>query len=263
MHRPVCRVIASGAGLALLGMIATPANAQTAGVKEKPPLYKYASYWEFPPAHWREVDKDNASSNQKILAPALADGTLVGYGDDESLVHSDQGFTHGKWWQSRSVAGLMKVLETFQKSGGLNSPLLVSSIRHQDQMFVSRFYNWKAGHWKSAYKYTGTYKLKSDVPDPDAAVKSLSGFYVPVFEKMLADGIVVDYEIDREMIHSTDSPGRIVFAFVMPGAESLDKFRAALGAALGNNSLILPAFGATMANVTPQADFLRVNATYK
>ncbi len=29
-------------------------------------------------AHWADVDKDNATGNQKILAPALADGTLVG-----------------------------------------------------------------------------------------------------------------------------------------------------------------------------------------
>ena len=31
-----------------------------------------------------DVDKDNATRNQKNLAPALADGTVVGYGDDEN-----------------------------------------------------------------------------------------------------------------------------------------------------------------------------------
>jgi hypothetical protein len=44
----------------------------------KPPPFRYESYWEFPPAHWDDVDKDNATGNQKILAAALADGTLVG-----------------------------------------------------------------------------------------------------------------------------------------------------------------------------------------
>jgi len=52
----------------------------------------------------------------------------------------------------------------------------------------------------------------------------LSSFYVPVFEKMLADGIVVEYEIDREMIHTTDSRAQLHFSFVMPIAEGLDKF---------------------------------------
>ncbi len=72
------------AGLAVLGMTATLAGGQTIEVKEKPPLYRYVSYWTFPRAHWAEVDKDNATGYQKILAPALADGTLVGYGDDEN-----------------------------------------------------------------------------------------------------------------------------------------------------------------------------------
>jgi len=39
--------------------------------------------------------------------------------------------------------------------------------------------------------------------------------------------------------------------------------RAALGAALDENSLIGRAFGSMMVNFTPQADFVQVNATYK
>jgi hypothetical protein len=36
------------------------------------------SYRTFPRAHWADLDADSATGNQKILAPALADGTLVG-----------------------------------------------------------------------------------------------------------------------------------------------------------------------------------------
>src|SRR5882757_11472036 len=97
MNRSVCRVMMGVAGLAVLGSTATLAGAQTDAVKEKSPLYRYVSYWTFPRAHWADVDKDNATGNQKILAPALADGTLVGYGDEESLVHSAEGFTHDNW----------------------------------------------------------------------------------------------------------------------------------------------------------------------
>ena len=50
---------------------------------------------------------------------------------------------------------------------------------------------------------------------------------------------------------------------MIPSAEGLDKFYAALGAALDENSLIGPAFGSMMVNFTPQADFVQVNATYK
>ena len=251
------------AGLAVLGMTATLAGAQTVKVKEKPPLYRYVSYWTFPRAHWEDVDKDNTKDYQKVLAPSLADGTLVGYGDDENQVHSAERFTHDNWWQANSIAGLMKVLETLRKGGSLSSPLPVSSTKHWDQIYISSFYNWKAGSWKGAYGYAGTYKLKPDAPDADDAVRALSSFYVPVFEKMLVDGTIVEYEIAREMIHTTDSRAQIQFSFVMPNAAGLDKFRAALGAALDANSLIGPAFGSMMVNYTPQPDWVRVNATYK
>jgi hypothetical protein len=263
VNRLACRVMVAVAGIAVLGMTATLAGAQTVEVKEKPPLYRYVSNWAFSPPHSADPDKDGYAGNQKILAAALADGTLVGYGDEENQVHSAERFAHASWGQARSIASLLKVIETLHKGGGSSSPLLVGSNRHWDQMYISRFYNWKAGSWKAAYGYVATYKLKPDAPEADDAVRALSSFYVPVFEKMLADGTIVEYEIDREMIHTTDSRAQLHFSFVMPSAEGLDKFRAALGAALDENSLIGPAFGSMMVNFTPQADFVRVNATYK
>jgi hypothetical protein len=251
------------AGLAMLVMSATPADAQTVAVKEKPPLFRYVSYWTFPRTHWAEGGKDNTTNNQRVFAPALADGTIVGYGDDENQVHNADGFTHDNWWQSSSLAGLMKVLDLLEKRGSSSSPLLVGATKYWDQIYVSRFYNRKAGSWKGAYGYTGTYTLKPDAPDAEDALVALSSFYVPVFEKMLADGIIVEYEINRQLIHTTASRGQIFFSFVMPSAEGLDKFEAALGAALDANSLIGPAFGSMMVNFTPQADFVRVNTTYK
>jgi hypothetical protein len=155
MKRLVCRVMMGVGSLALLGMTATLAGAQTDAVpeaaapKEKPALVRYESYWVIPPAHWGDVNKDNATGNQNVLAPALADGTLLGYGDGENLVQPEGGFTHDNWWQANSRAGLAKVLEAFHKGSGSNSPLLVSSTQHWSQLYYSRFYNWKAGSWKA------------------------------------------------------------------------------------------------------------------
>jgi len=250
------------AGLAVLGITATLAGAQTVEVKEKPPLYRYVSYWTFPPPHSADPDKDGSAGNQKILAAALADGTLVGYGDEENQVHSAERFAHASWGQARSIASLMKVVDALHKGGSSSSPL-DSSTRHWDQIYITSFYNWKAGSRKGAYVYAGTSKLKPDAPDADDAIRALSSFYVPVFEKMLADGIIVEYEIDREMIHSTDARAQIHFSLVVPNAEGLDRFRDALGVALDQNSLIGPAFGSMMDNFKEQFDFVKVNATYK
>jgi len=244
-------------------MTATLADAQTAAVKEKPLLYKYVSYWTFSRADWGDVDKDNATTSRKILAPALADGTLVGYGDDENLVLFAERFTHANWWQASSRAGVMKVIEALHQGGGSSSPLLVRSTKHWDQVFVSRFYNWKAGSWKGAYGYKSTYKLKPDAPEADDALRILSSFYVPLFERVLADGTIVEYEIDREIFHNTDSRAQLHFSFVTPSAEGLDELNAAIRAAISENSLLAPAFGSMMVNFTPQNDWVRVNATYK
>jgi|SRR5271156_5771538 hypothetical protein len=76
-------------------------------------------------------------------------------------------------------------------------------------------------------------------------------------------GKIVEYEIDREMFYTTDSRAQLHFAFVTPSAEGLDKLYAGIRPALSENSLIGPTFGSMMANLTPQADYVRVNATYK
>jgi len=151
MNRLLCRVMVGVAGLAVLGMAATLAGAQTDAVKEKPPLVKYESYWTFAPAHTGDVDKDNAASNQKTLAPALADGTLVGYGDNENLVRSRETFTHSNCWLANSSTDVLKVLDAFERVGASSSSRLINSTQHWSQKYYIRFYNWKAGSWKGAY----------------------------------------------------------------------------------------------------------------
>jgi hypothetical protein len=42
------------------------------------------------------MEKNNAAE-QKILDKALADGAIVGYGNDLNLVHTADGTTHDNW----------------------------------------------------------------------------------------------------------------------------------------------------------------------
>ena len=264
MNKPSWRswtVIAGAAALAAAGAVALPASAQTAEVKEKPRMYTYESSWVFPRARWADVDKENAGSNQKILAPALADGTLLGYGDDAALVHTAEGATHDNWWQASSIAGLMKVLDTFHKTGGSATALLGSATKHWDGLYVSRFYNWHAGSLQGAYGHAGTYKLKADAPDN--AVEMLSkAVFVPLLEKLLADGTIAEYEIDEEAIH-TESPDHFYVYYLTATAAGLDKVNAAIRDAIKANPLIEPALG-SMVDFTPHRDsLLQSNAVYK
>ena len=241
-------------------MCALPALSQTAEVKEKPPMYSYVSFWTVPRTQWAEFEKSNAA-DESILQKALASGALVAYGNDRNLVHEAEGPTHDDWWASTSLAGLLNVLDQFYKAGTASSPAMVSATKHWDGIYVSRFYNWRAGSYKNAYTHGASYKLKPDAPDE--AVEMLSkSVLVPFFEKLLADGTIFEYEVDTEAVH-TMSPGTFLVFYLSQNAEGLDKVNSALQAMLKTNQLVGPAFG-SMVDFKDHRDYIvRTNAVYK
>ncbi len=259
MQRKLGGIFAVVCTLVMIAAWTSPARAQNEP-KEKPPMYSYVGNWNIPRPQWADMEKSNAA-DQKILEKAMADGTIVGYGNDMNLVHQPDGGTHDDWWSAMSMAGVLNVLDKFYKSGTPTSPVLASATKHWDAIFVSRFYNWHSGSYKGAYTRVAAYKLKPDAPDD--AIETLSkNMLVPMLEKMLADGTIVEYEIDTEAIH-TEAPGTFWIVFIAPNADGLDKFNAALREANKMNPLRGPAFE-LMVDFTPHRDYLDSStATYK
>jgi hypothetical protein len=257
--RKLCAIFAVACMLAMIAAMAVPALAQDEP-KEKPPMYSYVADWAIPRAQWAEMQKADAA-DQSVLQKALSDGTIIGYGSDMNLVHSVDGPTHDNWWSSMSMAGLLNVLDKFYKSSSVTSPALSSATRHWDQVFVSRYYNWHSGSYKGAYTRVAQYKLKPDAPND--AVETLSkNLFVPLMEKMLAEGSIFEYEVDTEAIH-TEDPGTFWVIFVAPNADGLDKFSAALREAHKTNPLSGPAID-SMVDFTPHRDYLATSTvTYK
>jgi hypothetical protein len=259
MRKRNSTVLSGLCAIAVLGGIWTSAvRAQATEVKEKPRMYTYFATWEFPRARWGEVEKATATT-AKLLDQAIGSGTLVGYGDDAAVVHQAEGPTHDNWWSALSEAGVLDVLDSVMKGGPV--PVLASATKHSDAIYVSRFYNWRAGSYKGAYTHAASYKLKADAPED--AVESISkNFIVPLMEKLLAAGTIVEYEVDEEAIH-TESPDMFWVGYICPTSAGLDKANAALGEALKANPFAGPAFG-SMVDLTPHRDFLlRSNVTYK
>lgn len=229
----------------LLGLVslvcAVPCSAQGAEVKEKPPMYSYIANWVVPRAQWGEMAKA-ADEDKAILDKALADGTIVGYGSDETLVHQSDDVTHDNWWSAMSLAGLIKVLDQISAAGNNTTPALVNATKHFDEVMVSRHYNWKPGSWKNGYVHVGQYALKKDAPDDALDVMSKQ-VVVPLFEKLVADGTVREYEVDTEAIH-TQAPNRFWIVYVVSSPEGLDTVQGALIKLLGSQPLTGPALGA-------------------
>jgi hypothetical protein len=253
-------VSAGWCALVMSALYVFPAGAQMSEVKEKPPMYSYVANWQIPRAHWAEMKQANAA-DEKILAKALADGTIVGYGNDENLVHQPDGETHDDWWSSMSMAGLIKVLDQFYESGNTTSPALNSATSHWDLIFVSRYYNWHSGSYKNGYPHVSSYKLKPDAPDD--AVDTLSkNMVVPLLEKALADGAILEYEIDTMAIH-TEAPGSFWIVYVAATPEGLDKVNEAIGNRMKEHPLLGPAFGSMTDSNAHRDELLRGEGTYK
>jgi hypothetical protein len=228
--------------------------------QDKPPMYSYVGNWNIPRAQWAEMEKSNAA-DLPILQKALASGTLIGYGDDENLVHQGDGFTHDDWWSAMSMAGLLNTLDQFYKSGNSTTGVLTSSTKHEDAVYVSRCYNWKPGTYKGVYTRVATYKLKADAPDDSVEIISKE-MVAPMMEKLLADGTLVEYEVDTQAIH-TESPNMFSIIYISANAEGLDKVNAALAQAMKSNPMRGPAFSAMVDFTAHRDNLARTNATYK
>jgi hypothetical protein len=253
---------AAAAAFAVLATLYFPSssiNAQTAEVKEKPPLYTYYSEWAIPRAKWADMDK--ARAGNAVFTHAFTSGTLVGYGDDETVVHTADGYTHDGWFSSMSMAGLLTTLSDLMQGGNTTTAVFASATKHDDQIFSSRYYSWKSGSWKGAYTHTAIYKLKDSAPD-DAVDTLAKSFIVPLLDKLLAEGTIVEYEIDEQAVH-TDSPALFFLDYITPTADGLDKVTKALGEAIKAEPLASPAFG-SMVDFSVHRDVLvRGDVTYK
>ncbi|HEX5236069.1 MAG TPA: hypothetical protein VFW25_12145 [Silvibacterium sp.] len=239
MNRKSCSIFMGLCALALCGLCTLPVSAQNSEAKEKPPLYSYVANWQIPRAHWADMAKE-VDMDKSILDKAVADGTIVGYGSDENLVHTPDGYTHDDWWSSMSMAGLLKVLDQFYAAGNVSTPALDTATKHGDELVVSRYYNWHSGSVKNAPLQVAFYQLKAHAPD-DAVDMLSKNLVVPLMEKLIADGTVVEYEIDTQAVH-TDAPGTFSIVWISANNDAVDKVNAALKEAMAANPLGGPAF---------------------
>jgi hypothetical protein len=228
MQKWLSKILFVAGLVAMAALSASPARAQ-AGDKEKPVVYTYVAQWAVPRADWPAYEKGNAAIKQ-IMDKLVADGTISGYGWFKTLIHQEGAPTHGEWWSAASMANVMKALAVVSAPNGANSDALgkiLAESKHWDYLISSREYGFHPGTYENTYLRVGTYKVKAG--EGENARKAISSYIVPILEKLLADGAIHFYSIDREVIHTGD-PGEVDAVIITNGAEGLDKFYAALEA---------------------------------
>lgn len=246
-------------GLFAFSLAALPSHAQSP-VQPKAPMYSYVANWQIPRAHWGDVPASEAAT-KTVLDKAVADGSLIGYGYDEIVVHTADGETHDQWWSAMSMAGLLKAREAIFAAGVPTSTGLDAATKHWDMVYVSRYYNWHSGEYKNAYTWAATYQLRSDAP-ADAVGTLSESVVAPLLEELFSDGTLIEYEIDELAVH-TEAPGNFVIVYVCRSAEGVDKVQAAIRDHLKAQALITPAFGGMTRNSGHRDELLFSHGSYK
>jgi len=245
--------------LTTLMLFTASSNAQTQEVKPKPPMYSYVADWQVPRANWADMDKAKAPVND-VLQKAMADGSLIGYGSDINLVHTPDLETHDMWWSSMSMAGIIKALDQVRGAADTNSAAL-NNAKHWDEVYVSRYYNWKSGSYKNAYTHVSINKFKDDAPD-DALDNLAQHLVVPILEKLLANGTVLEYEIDTMAIH-TEAPGIFAIVYITPTPEGIDTVQAAVIQSGKDHPLGVQAFGSYTTDSAHRDELMKSEGQYK
>ncbi len=260
MSKRMCNVFAELCALLALAACAVPSGAQMAEVKEKPPMYTYIANWQIAREHWADFEKATPALNA-IMDKAMADGTIVGYGEDMNLVHTPEAETHDNWWSATSMAGLVKVLDRLMASEISASPNTASPLKHWDNVYVSHYYNWKSGAYKGGYTQVSIYKLKADAPD-DAVDSLAKHLVVPLLDKLLANGTITEYEIDEMAVH-TEAPGSFAIVYITPTPEGLDAVQAAVIDVIKTHPLSGQAFGSVVDDSGHRDELLKGNGVFK
>jgi len=233
--------------LTLLWMAAgTPLRAQDHG---KPPVYTYLAEWAVPRAQWADMTKVD-EDERPLMDKLVADGTIIGHGAWTNLIHQEGEPTHGTWFTASSEGNLMKALEALYARPTLTAPVLAAS-KHWDYIMVSRTYNGRSGKFEGGYLSGG-----GDVkPGHEREYQELgNAVFVPVLEKLLADGAITSYTVASEDYH-THKPGRVTFVLTTPDAAALDKVDQAFEPLFEKNLSLGPALG-SMTDAETQRDFL-------
>jgi hypothetical protein len=188
-----------------------------------PVVYTYVSQFQVPRANWAAYSEDTEKTVVPIVEKLTADGTILSWATFEQIIHTPEGYTHGAWWSSNTISGLMKVLDEVRKAGP--RPGQIAATKHEDYLMQTSMYHMGSG--TSAYLRVVCSNAKADKPgDYTATLKKL---LVPTFEEQIKKGVATYYGVDEQYVN-TSAPSTRCVVITYPDAEGMDKWAAAINA---------------------------------
>lgn len=194
-------------------------------------LYTYVSQFQVPRANWAQYAEDTDKTFVPVAERMMADGTIVSWATFEALVHTPEGYTHGAWWSSNSIAGLTRLLDEVRKGGP--RPGQLAATKHEDYLMQSTLYQASSAKGTSGYLRVLCSNAQPTKPDDYAA--ALKKYLWPTFDEQFKKGVVNYVGIDQQYVNNM-APSTRCLILVYPNAESIDKWATAVNATLGKMS---------------------------
>jgi hypothetical protein len=217
--------ICAFAALLVLPSLAVPLLAQDQTV------YTYVATWRIPRAKAAAFQSFFEKTDKPVMDRLVADGTIREWGRTTTLLHSADGMTDAVWWSAGTFTGVQKVLAELSKidTTGMND----LTEKHQDQLLESMIFRTGNSKATSGFLEESVYYVK---PGKGEEWFSLwKKWMQPVYEKMLADGTIMGYGVDRESYHTTTPAYRSTWV-MSDSPEGVDKATATFEAEIAKRS---------------------------
>ena len=189
-------------------------------------VYTYVAEWRVPRAKSAAFQTFFQKNDQPILDRLLADNTIKEYGRTSTMIHSESGMTDGLWFSAYSFSGIEKVLSEFAKLDMTGFADLIE--KHSDSYLASVIFRTGNSKATGGFLEDSLYVVKPG--KGEEWLKLWKKWMQPVYEKLVADGTLVGYGIDREAYHTTVGGSRWVWTMA-DSPQAVDKVDAAFDAA--------------------------------
>lgn len=215
------------AGLVVVACVLFTAPAALPQMEPAQTVYTFVSQWQVPRANWAQFAEDTEKALNPILQRRLDDGTIIAWGNFETIVHSADGDTHIVTWQATSLAGITRVFDELVKAGP--RPGQITAVKHEDLLLRSVL-----RHATPVANGNGYARVVGALAQPgkeDDYVALLKKYILPVLEDQFKKGNITFYAVEQQYVVSAPGSLRSVVTFY-PSAEAMDKAATAINARL-------------------------------
>jgi hypothetical protein len=190
------------------------------------PVYLYVSQFQVPRAQWAQFAEDTEKTVNPILERLMADGTITGWANTETIVHTPDGMTHATAWSSTSLVGITRVLDELRKIGP--RPGQIAATKHEDVLLHSVYSHTSAVSGGGA----GYLRVNCTLTQPgksDDFVATIKKYLGATFEEQFKKGVATSYGMDEQYV--LNGPGSLRCTVVtFSNAENMNKWADAIAA---------------------------------